>query len=103
MSLTNEIIHEIGKTAKLSFSEEEARTYAQEIGDTFDYLNILTEVDTEGVSPSFYGRVDALTPLREDQPVDQAEQVSAMLSQAPETEGNLIKVPAILDSEESKA
>lgn len=103
MSLTVEKVHEIGKSAKLSFSDEEAKVYAKEIGETFDYLEILTEVDTENVVPTYHGRVDALTPLRDDQPVYDEKQVAALLAQAPDTEGQLIKVPAIIDRGEGGA
>lgn len=103
MSLSVEKVHDIGKSAKLAFSDQEASIYAKEIGDTFDYLQILSEVDTDDVEPTYYGRVNDLTPLRDDEPVRDDKEVDALLDFALSTRDQLIEVPAIIDQGEGGA
>lgn len=103
MSLTAKEIHKIAKVAKIALSDEEANTYAKEIGDTFDYLEILDEADTTDIAPTYHGLVDRVTPLRTDKSVSDDQQVKKMLEQAPSTHETLIEVPAILDNGEGGA
>lgn len=50
MKLTKEQIEKIARLARLNLSEEELERYAGQITDILDYVDILKNLDTSGVS-----------------------------------------------------
>lgn len=89
-----EVLH-VAELAKLSLMDNEADMFTDQFEKIFDLVNMLAEVDTEGVEPT-YSVTDMDTVLRADEAV-QANQGGTLLANAPERAEDLIKVPAILD------
>ncbi|MCM0583366.1 Asp-tRNA(Asn)/Glu-tRNA(Gln) amidotransferase subunit GatC [Weissella diestrammenae] len=95
----SEVLH-VAALAKLALSKSEAQTFTAQLEKIFDLVDMMAEVDTSGVKPT-YTVAELENNLREDQP-EQANQMEALLNNAPERQETLIKVPAILSEGETK-
>jgi len=97
MKLTKEEILHIADLARLDLSEEELKTYGNQLSHVLEYIEQLQAVDVSDTEPTAQvtGRVNV---LREDAVAhwDKEEQNDA-LAQAPQKEGSFIKVKRILD------
>ena len=86
----------IARLARLGLSEEEAKLYEEQLSSILEYAKNLQKIDTEGVSPTSHA-IPMNNVLREDRMVP-CEEVGDILANAPEIEGNMFKVPKILES-----
>lgn len=102
MKVNEKLISEISSAMKIKFTEKETVELVSELNETLQMLDTLSEVDTEGIEGSFYGRVGEAS-FREDEVVESPDQVKLMLRQAKESKDNFIEVPAILDDGEAGA
>ncbi|MDR3190195.1 MAG: Asp-tRNA(Asn)/Glu-tRNA(Gln) amidotransferase subunit GatC [Lactobacillaceae bacterium] len=91
---SQEVLH-VAELAKLALSPQETEKFTTQLGKIFHLVDLLAEVDTDGVKPT-YSVTEMRTVLREDVAVN-AQQADALLANAPEHEGTSIKVPSILD------
>ena len=101
MKLTVEEIEQIATLARLDLSENEKNTYAEQLSVVFDYIQILNEVNTDGVEETC--QVTGLEDVvREDKAVDSSEELKKkLINSFPEKMGKLLKVKAVFnDSEE---
>lgn len=103
MKVDEKMISEISSIMKLKFSSEETMELVQEINETLNMLVTLQEVDTKDVDGTFYGAVNYENRFRKDEPIQDKEEVKALLDNAIDSEENQIKVPAILDDGEGGA
>lgn len=95
MKLTTKEIDHIATLAHITLSDEEKEQYAEELSIIFDYVNQLSEVDTDGVKET--AQVTGLEDVvREDiaSEVDQDER-QAIIEEFPDRVGNLLKVHAV--------
>lgn len=94
-AITPDEVRHVARLARLELTEEEVRRFAQQLGEILEAARRLDEVDTEGIEPTFYP-----LPLRnvfrpdEVRPSLPREQV---LSNAPEVESEMFKVPRIIE------
>jgi aspartyl-tRNA(Asn)/glutamyl-tRNA(Gln) amidotransferase subunit C len=88
-------VEHIAKLARLALSDEEKSLYAQQLAKVIEYFDELKSVDTSGVEPMAQA-LPMTNVLREDEVVP-SPGCEVMLSNAPEREGNLFKVPKIID------
>ena len=100
--ISKEQVAALATTMKFDLDEEEQALYSEKLSNIISYLEIIQEVDTTDVLPTYHGRVDQVTDLRADEPKI-SDKVAALLEQAPETKETLIQVPAILDDGEGGA
>lgn len=103
MKVDEKMISEISSVLKLKFSDEEITDRVQEINETLKMLATLQEVDTQDVEGTFYGAVNYENRFRKDEPIQDKDEVKALLANAIDSEENQIKVPAILDDGEGGA
>ena len=61
--LSEEQVRHIAKLAKLELSNEEVRKFAGQLTNVLEYIDVLNEVDTEGVEPT--SQVTGLTNVTE--------------------------------------
>jgi aspartyl-tRNA(Asn)/glutamyl-tRNA(Gln) amidotransferase subunit C len=90
-------IEKIATLARLDLSEEEKARYATELSVVFDYMQLLDEVDTDGVPETC--QVTGLEDVvREDvvQEVDE-DTKSDLLAQFPNRVGNMLQVPGVFE------
>ena len=67
MILTEEEVKKIAELARLGLSDSEIKKYTTELTTILDYVDILSEVDTENVEPT--SQVTGLQSVSEDDEV----------------------------------
>lgn len=89
-------VKELANTMKFALTEEEIKTYSQRLSNIANYLELIQEVDTTDVSPTYHGTLGKVSLLRKDEAVE-SDQVEGLLKNARDTKDTFIRVPAILD------
>lgn len=100
MKLTPQEVENIAKLARLELSAKEKKMYAEQISVVLDYVEMLNEVDTEGVEETC--QVTELEDVvREDEVVESDEETKKKIIDAfPEKMGKLLKVKAVFANSE---
>ena len=99
MKLTPQEVEDIAKLARLELSVKEKKMYAEQFSVVLDYVEILNEVDTDGVEETC--QVTGLEDVvREDKIIECDEETKKkIIDQFPEKMGKLLKVKAIFADE----
>lgn len=95
MKISEEEVRHVADLSKLSFAEEETAEFATTLSKIVDMVELLNEVDTEGV-PVTTTMADRKTVMREDVAVA-GDDRDELFKNVPESENYYIKVPAILE------
>ncbi len=95
MKITAETVQELCDLARLHLDPDEAERMRNDLERILEYVEKLSELDTEGVPPTAHV-VEIATPLRPDEasgvlPVEEA------VRNAPATEGGAFVVPKVLE------
>ncbi len=85
----------MGLLARLELSIEEEQLLTEQIDKILQYMEKLSEIDTSDVEPLAHV-VDIVNGFREDKIIHQPS-TDALLSNAPERQGNFFKVPKIIE------
>ena len=101
MAISEEQAKHVAKLSKLSFSQEELKDFTNQLGKIIDMVELLEEVDTEGV-PFTSNVVETINVMREDIAISDTKH-SDLMRNVPESEDGYIKVPAIIDNGEAGA
>lgn len=96
--LTPVEIEKIATLARLGLTDEEKSRYATELSVVFEYMQLLNEVDTEGVPETC--QVTGLEDVVRDDVVVEAdaETKARLIAQFPDRIGNLLKVPGVFEN-----
>lgn len=99
MKLTRADITNIAALARLDLSETEKQMYADQLSVVLDYMEMLNEVDTEGVEETC--QVTGLkNVVRQDEIIECDSDVrKKIISQFPDKKENLLKVKAVFVDE----
>ncbi|MFA4831061.1 MAG: Asp-tRNA(Asn)/Glu-tRNA(Gln) amidotransferase subunit GatC [Patescibacteria group bacterium] len=97
-ALTPQQVQQIANLARLELTEKEKQRYAEQISAVLGYMEILNEVNTDGVPETC--QVTGLEDVtREDEVVECDKETRQMLLDAfPEKKGNLLKVKGVFES-----
>lgn len=95
MKISEEEVRHVANLSKLSFSEEETTEFATTLSKIVDMVELLNEVDTEGVAVTTT-MADRKTVMREDVAVA-GDDRDELFKNVPQSEDYYIKVPAILE------
>ncbi|BBE41030.1 Asp-tRNA(Asn)/Glu-tRNA(Gln) amidotransferase subunit GatC [Streptococcus dysgalactiae] len=95
MKISEEEVRHVAKLSKLSFSESEITTFATTLSKIVDMVELLNEVDTEGVAITTT-MADKKNVMRQDI-AEEGTDRALLFKNVPEKENHFIKVPAILD------
>lgn len=97
MKLTKQEIEDVAKLARLNLTEEEKENYAEQLSTVFDYIEMLNEVDTEGIVET--SQVTGLEDIvREDVVINCPEdRRQKMIAQFPEEKDGLLKVHKVFE------
>ena len=95
MKISEEEVRHVADLSKLSFAEEETVEFATTLSKIVDMVELLNEVDTEGV-PVTTTMADRKTVMREDVAVA-GDDRDELFKNVPQSENYYIKVPAILE------
>jgi len=94
MKITNEIIDKVAGLAKLEFKGEEQEAIKKDMERILTFMDLLNEVDTEGVEPLKYV-TEGIMDLRKDEARIDITKVEA-LENAPSKDSDYFKVPKVL-------
>lgn len=95
MKISEEEVRHVANLSKLSFSEEETTEFATTLSKIVDMVELLNEVDTEGIAVTTT-MADRKTVMREDVAVA-GDDRDELFKNVPQSENYYIKVPAILE------
>ena len=95
MRLTIEEVRHLAALARVGMSDEELELMRDQMSHILDNFDVLSQVDTEGVEPIGHP-IDLDTVMRDDESTASFSRRD-MLANAPSTEGDLIRVKAVLE------
>lgn len=95
MTIDTKAVAKIAKLARISVSEEEKEHYASEISKILQWVEQLSEVNTEGV-PLMTSVSQIKLPLRKDVVSDGSQQ-EAIIKNAPESDYGCFVVPKVME------
>lgn len=93
--ITHDDVLRLAALSSISLSDEEADRLQGDIGRILEYIQQLSELDTEGVEPT-YQVTDLQNVWRNDEVDTYGVSEEALLALAPESKDNQIKVPKVL-------
>ena len=91
--VTPETVEHVARLAHLSLTAEERATFARQLDDVLAYAESIQSLDTAGVEPMSHASGAGLLRADTPQPILDREKV---LTEAPDAEGGLFRVPRIL-------
>lgn len=83
----------VAKLARLELSENEVEKFSNQLGNILKYVELMNEVDTEGVEPMAHP-FDFVNVMREDV-VKYSNTKEELMQNAPDEEDGFFKVPKI--------
>ncbi|HEV8060184.1 MAG TPA: Asp-tRNA(Asn)/Glu-tRNA(Gln) amidotransferase subunit GatC [Gemmataceae bacterium] len=95
MALSVEQVRWAAHLSRLELSQAELETMAEQLGNIIDYVNLLQEVNTEGIEPMAHP-LPVQNVFREDVPTPSLP-TNAALANAPDRHGDFYSVPAVLE------
>ena len=93
--ISREEVEHVARLARLALSEEEKTRMEEELSSILGYIDQLRELDTSGVEPTSHA-IPMVNVMRSDE-VRPSYPVEAMLRNAPERDGDLVRVPKIIE------
>ncbi len=95
MKLSQDEIKHIALLARLGLNEEEIKRYSNQLSSILDYMEILKEVETEGVEPT--AQVTGLENVMRDDVMGKSSEKSMkeIIDMAPDHEDNLVKTKSV--------
>ncbi len=95
MPLTPEEVKHIARLARVGLSEDEMSRFQDQLSQILDYFQRLQEADTENVPPTAH-TLAMHNVMRDDEPRPSFDKED-ILSNAPQREGDLFRVRAVLE------
>jgi len=94
MAISREEVEKVSLLARLVLSEAELERMTAQLSQILDYMDLLGEVDTEGVAPMAHA-LDVANVFRPDE-VRPSLAREAALANAPSRDDECYRVPAVL-------
>lgn len=94
MSVSIDEVRHLAELSAIKLTDDELEPLAHDIDHIVDYINMLDELDTDGVEPTF--QLTGLQNVWRDDKVQQSLTREQLLALAPESEDNQVKVPKVL-------
>lgn len=93
--ITDETIEYVGILAKLELSEEERQAAKKDMGNMLNYIDMLNELDTDGVQPM--SNVFPVKNVFREDIVTNGDDSDKMLMNAPEEKDGFYVVPKTVE------
>lgn len=87
-------IEHVAWLARIELTEDEKKSFTQQLNEILDYFKKIDEVDTSNIEPTFHV-LDLVNVLRDDK-VEPSLSTEDALKNAPQKEDSFIKAPKIL-------
>jgi aspartyl-tRNA(Asn)/glutamyl-tRNA(Gln) amidotransferase subunit C len=97
MTLTREEVEHIARLARLGVSEADIEKFRDQLSVILEHFDTLRQIDTEGVEATTYTL--PIHNVMSRDAVQPSSPIEKVLKNAPQTEGELIRVRAVLESE----
>ncbi len=94
MAISRNEVEKVSLLGRLSLGEEELAQMTGQLGEVLAYIELLGEVDTEGVEPMAHP-LDVVDAFRDDETRPSLEREQA-LANAPNRDDECYRVPAVL-------
>jgi len=95
MSVDKATVARIANLARIAVKEDELEPLVGELNNILDWIEQLSEVDTDGVAP-MTSAVDVSLPWRDDKVTDGGYR-DEILANAPQTEHGFFAVPKVIE------
>jgi aspartyl-tRNA(Asn)/glutamyl-tRNA(Gln) amidotransferase subunit C len=89
-----EVLH-VARLARLTLEPEELIRFKRELSSILDYMDMLKEIDTTGVEPTFHAH--SITNALRDDSVIQSQSATDALMNAPCVHNDLFVVPKVIE------
>ena len=96
MTIDNKLVERIAKLSRISLSETEVKNLTSELGNIMDWIEQLSELDTEGINPVFSSFGEEDIKYRDDE-VNDGGYRDEVISNAPKSEDGFFLVPKVVD------
>jgi len=93
--ISSDEVRHLALLCRVAMSDEDVEVMREQMSNILSNISILNQVGTEGVEPTGHS-VDLVSVMREDEVAASAER-DAILANAPEREGDFIRVRAVLE------
>ncbi|NGX39103.1 MAG: Glutamyl-tRNA(Gln) amidotransferase subunit C [Chlamydiae bacterium] len=99
MTQHNTDIDQLAHLCRIQCSEEEKKQLSKNLTKILDYINLMNEIDTDGVPPCTTVLETMTNAMREDEPEVPLKRED-FLAMAPDHIGGMLKVPPVIQFEE---
>lgn len=93
--LSTEQVQRVASLARLKLTPDELQAMKTQIGRILEYVDVLSELDTENVAPMAHA-VETSNVFREDEIVASLPRAEA-LKNAPKSDGRFFLVPQVIE------
>lgn len=93
--ITHKEVEHVARLARLDLSDAEKERMRSQLDAILTYIDKLRRLDTDGVEPTSHA-IPMVNVMREDA-IRPCFPTEAMLANAPEREGDFIRVPRIIE------
>ncbi len=93
--ITKKDVLKLAQLARLKLKDDEVEAYQSEISEIISYVEMLKDVDTEGLKPT-YQVTGLVNVTRSDEVVDYGSDQAELLKNLPDREGDYIKVKRMI-------
>ncbi len=94
MSVSKDDVRHLATLSQIDVSDEQAEALTTQLDNIVKYINMLDELDTEGVEPTF--QVTGLQNVMRDDAIEEQLPRETLLALAPDQEAGQVKVPKVL-------
>jgi aspartyl-tRNA(Asn)/glutamyl-tRNA(Gln) amidotransferase subunit C len=95
MAISREDVEHIAFLARLGLSEDEKRIFQEQLSGILEYMQTLAELDTSNIPPT--AQVIPLRNVMRPDTVIPSLPREAVLANAPDRDGDFLRVPPVLD------
>lgn len=95
MSVSEKDVHYIANLARLQVTDEEAQSYAKDMSNILEYMELLNEVNTDNVAPLEHV-IDLDSRFRKDEAKEPLSHEDA-LKNAPDADSDYFRVPKVIE------
>jgi aspartyl-tRNA(Asn)/glutamyl-tRNA(Gln) amidotransferase subunit C len=95
--ITKAEVEHVARLARLDLDEDAKERMRSQLDSILTYIDQLRELDTEPVPPTSHA-IPMVNVMREDE-VRPSSPLEAMLANAPERDGDLFRIPKIIEGE----
>jgi aspartyl-tRNA(Asn)/glutamyl-tRNA(Gln) amidotransferase subunit C len=95
MEINKDLVNYLEKLARIELSSDEEDKVEKELGEILGYIDVLSELDTEGVEPMSHA-FPVCNVYREDV-VTNSDNRDAVLANAPHSKDGCFKVPKTVE------